>query len=120
MIVKEHKTITRLLVAWLVYLVTISLSEAHPHIWVDLRSKLILGAESHVLGIHQEWLFDEFYSAVLIEEALSDPNGLEAGIKSEMQQILVDLQPYNYFNFVVADENRVLLGTIESFRTQVR
>jgi ABC-type uncharacterized transport system substrate-binding protein len=119
MIVKEHKTTRRLFVAWFVYLLTISLSEAHPHIWVDLRSQIILGGESHVSGIRQEWLFDEFYSAVLIEEALSNPNGLEAGLQSEMQQILVDLQPYNYFNFVVVDENRVQLGTVESFRTQV-
>ena len=32
------------------------LAEAHPHVWIDLRSTIVLDENGHVIGIEQEWL----------------------------------------------------------------
>ena len=72
-------------------------ANAHPHMWVDLKSQIVLGDDGSVAAIRQEWLFDDFFSVALIEEASQHPQGLDAGIFAKIAEILENLQPYDYF-----------------------
>ena len=42
-------------------------AHAHPHAWKDVRSTVILADSGQVAAIEQRWLFDELYTASLIE-----------------------------------------------------
>ena len=33
-------------------------AEAHPHMWIDLKSELIIKERTQVFAIYQEWLLD--------------------------------------------------------------
>ena len=39
---------------------------AHPHMWVDLESRVILDDEHGDIDIQQIWLFDDFFSTAVI------------------------------------------------------
>ena len=101
-------------------LVSIPIAQSHPHMWIDLKSKIIIEKKSQVSAIYQEWLFDDFFSASLIEEASQDPKGLKAGIRGVVEEILDNLQPHDYFTLVKVDGQQILSNPIESFDVKIR
>ena len=68
--------------------------------WVDLESRIVLHDDASSASIHQEWLFDDFFSTALIEEAGLHPDGVGAGIQQQITEIMVNLKPYDYFNVI--------------------
>lgn len=93
---------------------------AHPHAWIDLRSTVILDEEGRVVGIEQEWLFDEFYTAFALEDLGADDNALNERLRELASANLTNLQPYDYFTEVRAGEGKVRLGTVAEFETELR
>ena len=41
--------------------------------WIDLETQVILDDHDGSIAIQQTWLFDDFYSTAVIEEAALDP-----------------------------------------------
>lgn len=114
----------------------VSVSNAHPHMWVDLKSQIILDGNDKVSAIYQEWLFDDFFSAAMLEEAALHPDGVAVAIKQKGAELMKNLKPYNYFTLakrdgvtmpliqqgeVVAEirENRVWMGFTVSIESPV-
>ncbi|WP_438996745.1 DUF1007 family protein [Candidatus Puniceispirillum sp.] len=81
----------------------VSVSNAHPHMWVDLKSQIILDGNDKVSAIYQEWLFDDFFSAAMLEEAALHPDGVEVAIKQKAAELMENLKPYNYFTLAKRD-----------------
>lgn len=46
--------------------------EAHPHVWIDMRSAALLDAAGRVEAVRLEWTFDRFYSSFAIEDLDTD------------------------------------------------
>ena len=69
----------------------------HPHMWVDLESRVVLNIDDGSVAIQQVWLFDDFFSTSVIEDASLDPGGTNAGIQKEIERITKALKPYNYY-----------------------
>ena len=69
----------------------------HPHMWVDLESRVVLNIDDGSVAIQQVWLFDDFFSTSVIEDASLDPGGTNAGIQKEIERITEALKPYNYY-----------------------
>lgn len=65
--------------------------------WIDLETRVILDDHDGLIAIQQIWLFDDFYSAAVIEEAALDPGGVEVGIQKDIDTLMTALQPYSYF-----------------------
>ena len=42
---------------------------AHPHSWIDMVSRLEMAPPHQLKALHLAWLFDEFYSATILDEA---------------------------------------------------
>ena len=40
----------------------------HPHMWVDLESRVVLNIDDGSVAIQQVWLFDDFFSTSVIED----------------------------------------------------
>ena len=74
-----------------------TLALGHPHMWVDLQSRVVLNIDDGSVAIQQVWLFDDFFSTSVIEDASLDPGGTSAGIQKEIERITEALKPYNYY-----------------------
>lgn len=93
---------------------------AHPHMWIDLKTEVIFEESNHIVGIYQEWLFDDFYSTALLEDAAKHPEGVEKGLRTEVSQIFAGLQSWNYFTQIMVDTNEVKAKEVQQFDTEVR
>lgn len=89
-----------LAVAGCFVLLLVTSAAAHPHMWVDLESRVMLNEEGRATAIKQVWLFDDFFSTAVIEDAGLHPDGVDAGIQEEIDRIVTTLKPYNYFTLI--------------------
>lgn len=53
----------------LVFLCGVGLSSAwaHPHVWADVRTSLMVDAQGLITGVRMEWTFDEAYSGFALD-----------------------------------------------------
>lgn len=93
---------------------------AHPHMWIDLKTEVIFEEGAHIAGIHQEWLFDDFYSTALLEDAAKHPDGLEQGLNAEISEIISGLHAWNYFTQITVDTEKIKAKPVQHFDTEVR
>lgn len=93
---------------------------AHPHMWIDLKTEVVFEETDTIVAIYQEWLFDDFYSAALLEDAAKHPDGLAQGIDEEISDILTGLHSWNYFTQITVDTNKIKAEKVQHFETEVR
>lgn len=92
-------------------------ASAHPHGWIDLRSKVLLDDDGRVNGLQLYWLFDDWYTIYIAEEFAK--SGQESGeyLNSLAEENLASLKEYNYFTKVFIDGNPVKTGEVTVFET---
>ena len=71
---------------------------AHPHSWIDMVSQLQIDERQQLTELHLTWLFDEFYSATILDEAQSKGHSLEQELAAFGQDTLNNLATENYLN----------------------
>lgn len=108
------------LAAWCLITGPATLATAHPHMWVDLESRIVLHDDASPAFIHQEWLFDDFFSTALIEEAGLHPDGVGAGIQQQITEIMVNLQPYDYFTVIKRGDDTLPLALVGDVTAGIR
>jgi ABC-type uncharacterized transport system substrate-binding protein len=78
---------------------------AHPHVWADMRSRLVFDGAGLIRGIAVEWTFDKAYTAVAVDGL--DTNGDGVYSPDELEPLtkvnLSSLKTYGYFIFVRKD-----------------
>ena len=55
------------LAAALLALLAAAPASAHPHVWVTVRSQLDFAPDGKIIGLVQDWKFDEMYSAFAVQ-----------------------------------------------------
>ena len=50
-------------------------AQAHPHVWITVRTQIVFNAEGKVSGLIHDWVFDDMYSA-FATEGLTKTDGL--------------------------------------------
>ena len=96
-IVRVLKVCASVTTAFFLTLSLITPSLGHPHMWVDLESRVVLNTDDGSVAIQQVWLFDDFFSTSVIEDSSLYPGGTNAGIQKEIKRITEALKPYNYY-----------------------
>jgi len=88
----------RLVLAALVFF-AVAEAQAHPHVWVTMRSELVYAADGTVTGVRHNWTFDDMFSTFATQ-------GLEAKEKGKftreelapLAQVNVEsLKEFDYF-----------------------
>lgn len=51
------------------FLVLSAPAQAHPHVWIDLKTELVFSPGAEIEGLTFDWTFDELYTAFIIEDA---------------------------------------------------
>ncbi|MGE3933668.1 MAG: DUF1007 family protein, partial [Rhodospirillaceae bacterium] len=76
--------------------------------------------DGRVAAIEQEWLFDDFYSAFVLDSLRKSKEDRAAGIQGIARENLENLKPYGYFTVVRAGGVPVPAGTVIEFASEVR
>lgn len=77
-------------------------AQAHPHVWIDMRSQPLFTEDGLVAGVEIEWTFDELYTAFALDGL---PTGKDGKVGQRALKKLADgnvsnLKDYSYFTFV--------------------
>lgn len=78
-------------------------ADAHPHVWIDLRTTVMLDDTGRVTAIGQEWLFDPMYSAYATAGVDTESDQGRKFLAELVGDSMENLQPYDYFMRVRAD-----------------
>jgi len=78
-------------------------AQAHPHAWIDVRSTVVLDDAGRAAAIEQEWVFDELYSAALIEGVTEGRVFKPEMLADYVGEVIGNLGPYSYFTTFRAD-----------------
>jgi ABC-type uncharacterized transport system substrate-binding protein len=82
---------------------------AHPHAWIDLRTRVIMN-EGRVTALELDWLFDDFYTAFVADEFVKQDRPPSEFLPEVANTYLNNLAEYGYFTDVRLDGKRLPLG----------
>jgi ABC-type uncharacterized transport system substrate-binding protein len=80
-------------------------AEAHPHVWVTVKSEVVYAADGSVTGVRHAWTFDDMFSAFATQ-------GLDAKKKGEFTREelaplaevnVTSLKEFDFFTYAKAD-----------------
>ena len=96
----------------LVMLVAAGPAIAHPHAWIDMRSRILLDDAGRVSGFELDWLFDEIYSAVILEDVKRADRRNPVVLNQEAARIMRNLKDHAYFSELQIDGAAAAFGTV--------
>ena len=91
---------------------------AHPHSWIDMVSQLQIDDRQRLTELRLSWLFDEFYSATILDEAQSKGHSLEQELVQFGQDTLNNLATENYLNRMTLDGQKIRFGRGDQVKTE--
>lgn len=92
---------------------------AHPHSWIDMVSRLQIDEQQRLTELHLSWLFDEFYSATVFDEAQEKGHSQQQELALFLQDTLANLATENYLNRMTLDGKKVHFGPAKEGKVSV-
>ncbi len=93
-----------------------SLTSAHPHNWIDLKSGFTINSQNRLTQIKQTWKFDIYYSMITLADVLNEHKNEEKGLNIIARKMITDLADYNYFSLLNINNTSVPLPAPASYR----
>ncbi len=94
--------------------------QAHPHAWIDLRSKVLLDDAGRVRALQLDWIFDDYYTVAIADEVSIGEQVPDEVWTSIAEKNLSNLAEYDYFTAVKVDDARVELGEVSRYEAGLR
>src|SRR5499427_1516055 len=87
-------------------------ADAHPHVWVTMKSEIVYAADGTATGIRHAWTFDDMFSTYATQGLESKEKGKFTREElAPLAQVNVDsLKEFDYFTFATADGKKVDLA----------
>src|SRR5215468_4880053 len=84
-------------------------AEAHPHVWVTMKSEIVYRADGTATGVRHAWTFDDMFSTFATQGLESKEKGKFTRQElAPLAQVNVDsLKEFDYFTFATADGKKV-------------
>lgn len=92
---------------------------AHPHAWIDLRSRVLLDDDGKVYALELVWFFDDYYTVLVAEELGSDGTPSEDYLDEIAKRNLGNLREYDYFTAITYDGERQAIADVTRYETEV-
>ena len=82
----------------------VSVADAHPHVWIEMRSSVNFNAAGQIDAIGVAWTFDEFYSQFATDGIDRNKNGKfdPPELQDLANSYAKNLKEYRYFTFIEA------------------
>lgn len=93
---------------------------AHPHVWIDLRTTVILDDGGRVSAIRQEWLFDPIYSAYAAGGVDAETDEGRRALAGLIADSMTGLHDYDYFMRVRSDGERQNFAAATDYAATLR
>jgi ABC-type uncharacterized transport system substrate-binding protein len=104
--------------AWhLLTLLFASPAAAHPHVWVEMQSSLVMAADGKISAVKVEWTFDDGYTQVATEGLDTDGDGNFSSTELEplTKENIASLKEYEYFTVMRQKGAKLPIGEIKEF-----
>ncbi|MBE7635890.1 DUF1007 family protein [Sneathiella sp. P13V-1] len=94
---------------------------AHPHAWIDLKTTPLFNDKGEIIGLKQLWLFDDFYSAYILQTLPKADDGLyeQKAIDELAKMNLQNLEEYKYFTVIKGGEKPLEHDAVTNYRSYV-
>ena len=83
---------------------------AHPHSWIDMVSRLEMAPPHQLKALHLAWLFDEFYSATILDEAKEKKHTVDQELAEFARDTIRHLSTEHYLNRITLDGKKLDFG----------
>jgi ABC-type uncharacterized transport system substrate-binding protein len=87
-------------------------AQAHPHVWVTMRSELVYAADGSISGIRHAWTFDDMFSAFALEGIAHKKK--DAFTREELAPLaevnVTSLKEYGYFTRAWVDHKKLQIS----------
>ena len=107
--------------ATLLALCLTAMARAHPHVFADVTPIAVFD-HSGFVGLKNQWVFDEIYSAAILASADQDNDGKisEKEAPSVKNAVLGPIAASNYYNYVVVGTEFQPASGIKDFKASMK
>lgn len=73
--------------------------QAHPHVWVNMKTQILYAPDGTMTGLKQDWTFDEAFTAFALQglERNADGSYPDSVLKPLAEVNITSLKEYDYF-----------------------
>lgn len=101
--------IRTLAVAFAGLLIAATQANAHPHVWVTMKSEVVYAPDGTVVGIRHAWTFDDMFSTFALQGLESKEKGKFT--REELQPLaevnVTSLKEYDFFTFAKLNGKKI-------------
>ena len=94
---------------------------AHPHVYSDMRTDIILDEQGRAAAIHVEWIFDQGYTEAATEGMDADKDGVYTA--AELQPVVTEninaLKEYRYFVAATANGKDIAYADVTEYGQRI-
>ena len=85
--------------------------QAHPHVWVTMRTELLYAPDGSITGVRHHWAFDDMFSAFATQGIAAKEKGkfTRAELAPLAKVNVESLKDYDYFTYAHADGKKTPL-----------
>ena len=100
-----------------VFGLTAAPAAAHPHVWIELRSDVVFGADGKITAVNLEWRFDQAYNDAALEGLDTDGDGTysQKEIEPLTKENMESLKEWDYFTAIKIDGKKAELGAVTEY-----
>ena len=91
-------------------------TQAHPHNWIDVFAEWQFNPKGQIDSVKQRWLFDDYYSVLLVDDAAETGRDLQA----VLEKIMSNIAQHHYFLRIRQQGVEIAMGSPEQARIGVR
>jgi ABC-type uncharacterized transport system substrate-binding protein len=83
-------------------------AQAHPHVWVTVKSELVYGPDGAVTAVRHHWTFDEMFSTFATQGLDTNKDGKLSRdeLKGLAEVNVTSLKEFEYFTYAKGDGNK--------------
>ncbi|WP_161569588.1 DUF1007 family protein [Veronia nyctiphanis] len=90
--------------------------QAHPHNWIDLKSRFILDDEGRLTQVKQRWEFDDYFSMMTLADIVTEHGSEEEGLPKMADQMIENLSKYGYFSVLAFEGQKLTLNKPQEYQ----
>lgn len=83
----------------------VSTPKAHPHVWIDMQTRLTFDESGRATSLRITWIFDEFYSLYALNKPADEASQEER--LALVEEYVAGLESFGYFARVEADSEEI-------------
>lgn len=92
-------------------------AQAHPHVWIDMRSDVVFNEAGLITALNLIWTFDDGYAQIALEGLDTDGDGVfsQAELDPLTRENMNSLKDYDYFTVIRFNGEKQAFGDVTEY-----